>query len=688
MGLRTDTGDDVTVLTGPDGAFQAVFPQAQEIGRVMLRYREPGGNWIYAATGTPVAGPRYLAARYDGMDYLPYAVFGGAGVAQQAVTVMLRRGNAAAAAGGAMAGSDGSFVVLLRDTAGNFVSILPGDLLELAAGGVTTSFTVPAVTAQVNLESKTLFGTGPAGAQVSDAGWGCWSGPFANSQGSGGVIVDGGGNWVLPCEDLELGDTGNVFFTDVSGNQTYVSWSTPYVAVRLNGNTVAGTALPQAAVQLTLQRGATAVATAAVQADPSSGWFAAAFFGPGGLPFLTRPGDTLLVSYSGRSIAVPLVRLTAAADPATERVTGVGPAGAALLVTVRNDMGGAERRPVTADAAGLYTADFAGAYDVANGSQLQVEYSNPEGNTVYLAQHVPLVRINLSSDIVDGFAAPNGLAMLTLTRSGAAVAEAQAPTDADGAFSAFFLDSGGNLIDLLPGDSVQMAMAAAQAAGAEAAVGPAAIMAGALPLTVAMDAATDSITGNGPAGAPILLVAYRCAAGYCQAYATTVIAGGDGRYVAQLAGVFELDATSYAYAQARDAGGNLTSATTVPAETPQLAAIEEQLQEAGATVLLRLAGTANGGNLTPPQRFNVVGAGKLIFAATGGGLVVTAPDGSVLRAPDGYLSVANPLNGVWQVQVLVAGPGAVSADELGSQYAVAIGQGLYTVYMPIVKQRQ
>jgi hypothetical protein len=691
MGLLTDGGDDVTVLTGPDGAFQAVFPQAQQIGYVTLRYREPGGNWIYAATGAPVAGPRYLAARYDGMDYLPYAVSGAAGVAQQAVTVTLRRGNAAAAAGGAMASSDGSFVVLLRDAAGNFVSILPGDLLELAAGGVTTSFTVPAATAQVNLASKTLFGTGPAGAEVADGGLQCRRNPFANGQG-GGVIVDGGGNWVLPCGDLELGDTGSVFFTEASGNRTYVNWSTPYVTVRLYGNQVSGITVPQAEIQLALRRGegaaAAVVATATVQADASNGWFRAAFFGPGGLPFLTQPGDTLLATYGGQTISVPLVALAAAADVATEKVSGAGPAGAALEVSVEDDLGRAEVRPVTANAAGQYTADFAGAFDVAPGAQLQVMYRNADGNNVQLVQRVPLVRINLSSDIVDGFAVANGRAALALIRGGATVATAEAATDAEGAFSAFFLDGQGNVIDLLPGDTVQVGMTAASAAGVTEAAVPAAVTAGALALTVALDAATDSITGNGPAGAPILIVAYRCAAGYCQAYATTVIAGSDGRYAAQLAGIFELDATSYAYAQARDAGGNLTSATTVPAETPQLAAIEEQLQGAGATVLLGFAGTANGGNLTPPQRFNVVGAGKLIFVATGGALVVTAPDGSVLRASDGYLNVANPLSGEWQVQVLIAGPGVVGPDALGDQYAVAVGQGLYTVYMPIVKQRQ
>ena len=81
---------------------------------------------------------------------------------------------------------------------------------------------------------------------------------------------------------------------------------------------------------------------------------------------------------------------------------------------------------------------------------------------------------------------------------------------------------------------------------------------------------------------------------------------------------------------------------------------------------------------------NAVGAGKLIFVATGGTLVVTAPDGAIMRSQNGHLTVANPLNGKWLVQVLL-GEGEPSAN--GTQYAVAVGQGLYTVYMPVVKLR-
>lgn len=53
-----------------------------------------------------------------------------------------------------------------------------------------------------------------------------------------------------------------------------------------------------------------------------------------------------------------------------------------------------------------------------------------------------------------------------------------------------------------------------------------------------------------------------------------------------------------------------------------------------------------------------------------------------MRSANGYLTVANPLSGRWLVQVLIGGGGPFNN---GTQYTMAAGQGLYSVYMPIVK---
>ena len=307
----------------------------------------------------------------------------------------------------------------------------------------------------------------------------------------------------------------------------------------------------------------------------------------------------------------------------------------------------------------------------------------PTAILVYL-EHAGAARAHqLGSDIVDGYATPNSTAAVVLKSAGSVIASTQAPTDMDGAFSAFFLDGQGNVINLVAGDVVEVtaSLTAAASDGKEVAASPTATTS-AVGLTAIVDPTLDQITGSAPAGAAVLVSAYRCPSGSCLRYRATAITGADGSYRLALAGIFDLDQTSYAYAQVVDGEGNMTSFTSTPSAVPQLAAVESGLQAQGATLLARAAfGTANSGNLAPPMVVNAVGAGKLIFQATGGTLVVTAPDGTIMRSENGFLTVADPLSGKWLVQVLVEGPGSGN----GTQYTVAAGQGLYTVYMPIVK---
>jgi hypothetical protein len=694
VGLQTEYGAAATVRTDAGGAFQAVFPQSSEIGWVQLAYREPQGNWILAQTGQPLAGPAYLAARWDGVSnrYLAHAVAGNAGVSVQSVAVTLRRNGVVVATGATMAAADGDFTVLLQDAAGNSVDIAAGDVIEMAAGAGTRVLTVPLVTAQVNLASGTLYGVGPAYARLLTGGWYCpLLGPTAAAGAVSGATagpdeptVDGGGNWVVACDNLRQGAEGYVAVVDADDNLTYVQWHTPHVTVRLNGNEVEGVAAPEAAVRVELRRGAELIAASEVTADESDGWFEVALRASSGTPANIRANDVVVVQYGGQTITVPVTPITAEVDAAADTISGSGPAGKEMDVYAFGMQFEGMVRTVKVSAGGSYTADFREAFDIVNGVALIVDYVNDDGNTVYLRQNAPLVRINLSSDIVDGYAAPNARATLLLKRAAATVATAAAVTNATGSFSAFFLGADGAVVDLTTGDVVEITTEPFVSMGM---VGQ---PLGALGLTAALDPAFDTVAGMGPAGTPILVVVHRCLAGGCFERAMTAIAGSDGAYVANFAGVLDLDATSYAYVQAADAQGNLTSVATAPGATPRLEEVLGRLAGQGATLIATASGTANRGNLTPPLRVTVVGAGKLVLAASGGNLVVTAPDGKVLEPQSSFLTVANPLNGVWLVQVRLAAPVLINnlaPDDLGIQYTIAVGQGLYSVYMPTVKQQ-
>ena len=350
-------------------------------------------------------------------------------------------------------------------------------------------------------------------------------------------------------------------------------------------------------------------------ADESNGYFAVEFRGNGSSPIIIRPDDTVVV-YAAQTITVPVTPLSATADNTTDRVSGVGPAGQDLDVFVwTNGFWG--ERTVTTAADGSYTADFSGTVDVRPSSWVSVAHFNEDGNEVWTGSYAPLVRINVSSDIVDGYATPNASASLVLKRGGSPVASTSAPTGIYGDFSTFFLDGAGNLVDLVAGDVVEVTASPT-------------VTTAAITLTASVEAGSDTVSGEGPAFAPVLVVAYRCTPdGGCSSAEMTAIASDAGIYVANFAGVFDLDLTSYAYVQAADAEGNETSIATTPPETPQLQDVQDGLLAAGAKLLHSFYGTANRNNLTPPQVFNLAGGGRLIFIARGGDIVVTAPDGTI-----------------------------------------------------------
>jgi hypothetical protein len=650
-----------TVKTGPDGGFAITYVNEYDLsGPVWLRYREPQGNWIHAAIERTAGIAPELRVRWNENEdfYQANAVSGNAGGGPRLVTLALRRSGQVVATATALADSSGYFNAELRTAAAEPMPIAAGDVVEMAAGDVTRSMTVPPLRVAANLTAQTLFGSGPPNTplRAGDPYYGtyCWD----------STTVDPTGNFVLQCNDLQQGASGWIWVHDREGNRTYLSWSTPVVRVRENGNRVAGTVDSGAAVQVRLLRGGTPLVETSTVADEWNGAFTVRFL-QNGNPVLIRANDVVVVE-AGGMITVPVVSLTATADSAADKVVGSGPPAGELRVYAETE-GREVLRRITAGADGSYAAEFAGALDIRPGSYVEVAHTNDDGNEVYVAANAPLVRVNLSSDIVDGYATPLATATLVLKRGGAVLATAQAQTASNGAYSAFFL-AGGSVVDLLPGDVVEVTASPT-------------VVNAAIALTGTLDPQANTVSGTGPAGAPILVVAYRCAVGGCVHTSMTVIAGAGGAYVADFSGILDLDPTSYAYVQAADALGNQTSIATVPADVPRLTQVESEMASTGATLLKSAFGTANEDNLTPPLAVNVLGGGSLVFLARGGDLVVTAPDGTVTR-PDGTrYTVQNPATGVWQVQLL-------AYNTNGSQYAVAVGQGAYNVYMPVVKQKQ
>ncbi len=221
-----------------------------------------------------------------------------------------------------------------------------------------------------------------------------------------------------------------------------------------------------------------------------------------------------------------------------------------------------------------------------------------------------------------------------------------------------------------------MAPAAASAAATAATA--------AIALTAALDPDADQVRGSAPPGSVVLVNAGWCVESTCQIEQLSAVANGEGAYTADFTSLlFDLDATSYAYVQATGAAGNQTSVSTQPAQSPVRRFAERQVLVDGATLIKSSSGIANFTNLTPPVQVLVTGGGRLIFKAVNGDLVITDPNGVVLRPDDERypFTVENAKTGVWKVQVEVDDGSYI---EGGVQYAVAVGARQYTLHIPAI----
>lgn len=658
-----------TVQTDSSGAFSVSFADSSyPIYSVALRYREPGGNWIHATTQSQNSGVFYLHARWNSSvsEYAANAVSGRANVSYQTVWLTLKRGGAVLTTASVFTGYDGSFTAHFRDATGADLPILAGDIIELSSGAVVAaamiaSLTVDPVTVQTNLDADTLFGTGPAGQQLTVQG-DC----------GGNTTIDAAGAWVVECSGLNKGDTGYLYVSNTTGGRTYLSWSTPKVWVRELGNYVGGVVGLNQPVVVQLQRGGSVIATMTTTGNANNGGFNINFISTGGRPVIIQPNDVVVVSVGtahasdaavGEIITVPVTPLTAQANVTADTVTGVGPAADTLQVWVEGN-----RREAATAANGSFTANFVGLLDLRPGDDVSVSYFNADDNEVYLYFRTPLIRINLSSDIVDGYTTPLATASFVLKRGASTLATATATAASNGFFTVFFTDNTGALVDIQAGDTVEVT-ASPTVTGA------------AINLTATLDTAADRVTGTGPANTLLLVRAFTCTeANGCTEIRMSVNTDASGAYVADFSTMVNLDATSYAFVIASDAQSNQTTVATSPTQSVALEKAEEGIRNASAQLLGSKTGTANEGDVTPPLVVRSQG-GTLIFQAWNGELVVTTPSGSIADDVGSYLLVNHAETGLWKVQVRVYDFNGNSVA--GIQYGVATGDLRYGLYLPI-----
>ena len=661
--LKVVYGSYVKPVTsdGTTGAFSAGNPFYDSGGNpvnvnfsagdwVDVHYVDANGHWVYQrfTAVDPTVSAAQIYARWDGSSVKPYAVSGYAPVANAPVNLVLKRGGVTIGFATTTSTSGRWFSASLLDMAGQNVSILAGDVIELTSGGTTVSFTVPDLTAAYNPASQTLFGTGPANKSLY--WWTDWW--------SGTVTTGPDGVYFVDLSGWE-GSYGYVRYTDASGNRVYTEWARPYIWVRENGNEVYGrVGAFNAPVVVTLKSGGTTRATATTTSY-YDGWFSVYLLNAAGQPAIIAAGDTVEVVAAPSAIVVPVAPLSLAVDLANDRITGVGPAGAQLDVYA----GGAWRYPTADAVTGAYTADFAGLRDIRPGDWLRVNYWNEAGNYgIWLGYYAPLVRVNATANIVDGYATPNAPVSLALRRSGSTVATASASTNADGFFSAFFTDAAGAVVDIRAGDVVDVTASPTNSITVPA-------------LTASLNPATNVVSGSGPANSLVRVWVFHWTDSSFTSYNKSVSTDSSGAYSADFTGEVDLLDYDYAYVRYTDANGNQSAVNTVPTDSPLLTLAEQAVTGSGAALKGSSFGVANGDDLSTPLLYRHSG-GRAVFASRNGTLYITAPNGSIYDTGSTFFAVNNAPAGVWKVQVRVGG-------EEGTQYAVAAGSAAFQIYLPL-----
>lgn len=392
------------------------------------------------------------------------ATVGGVAPVGARVAVELRRRDAVVGRGEATAGFLGLWSAGIADDAGAAVAVRPGDRLRLAtAGEATVDYDVPPLDVAPDAAADVVRGRAPAGIAVRVTVGGGGNAP------AGSATAGADGRWEVAFAgqaDLVAGTTGQLAITEPrDGLDVTVTraWAVTRLAVRIGQPAVIGVATPGEGVRLTLKdaRGGFK-ASAAVEVD-AGGFFgggaelAATLAGIQGDAVDVRPTDVLEFRQGAERIDLPIPVLTADVDVSADTVAGQAPAGASLRVTAALLFFTAAR-DVTADAAGRYSADFAGAFDLVGGVGVEVTQTVPAGHTITLATAASSIRVWPEAGRVDGSAA--GGAEVTATLLGPTGQSKGAGTDTAsflGQFEADLTDAAGRRVFPQPGDRVRIA---------------------------------------------------------------------------------------------------------------------------------------------------------------------------------------------------------------------------------------
>jgi hypothetical protein len=303
----------------------------------------------------------------------------------------------------------------------------------------------------------------------------------------------------------------------------------PWIRANLYHATVNGQATPGTDVVASLLAPGTGpvLADGTSRAD-ASGAFQLVLRKSDGTAMRLAPGHRLLVSLaSGPATTLLLPDMTASADVTGDTLSGLALPSAPVVVTIAGAAGA--QIETIADAAGRFTVDFAGHVDVVPGTSGEIVAIRPDGHRIAMGWAAPCVAIALDQNQLVGIG-PSGRAVsVHLTRSGYGLGwgdETIGDPLVEGSrdWSIVLHDQAAVATPVETGDRL-IVVIADWALDVEV---PA--------LTIEASAVADSVAGVAPANAAVRVTARRAG----QSASQSVRSGSDGRYVVDLAAVWDL----------------------------------------------------------------------------------------------------------------------------------------------------
>jgi hypothetical protein len=272
------------------------------------------------------------------------------------------------------------------------LTLTPGMEVTVEAGGTVKQATiVPLTLASVDPAGNTVTGTAQPGTRVRVRVT-AYPSP-TNERISAATTADAAGHWTVGVSPLDLTYRSlvNAYVDDAEGDSTTVFKSETVVKTDLTFKYVGADGFAAFEPVTVTIRSAGGTVLAAV--TKTTLFFGSAVFTKGiDYDFDLLPGMSLTATGGPmtKQLIVPVLTLDTA-DPATDVVAGTAPPGATVEFTVTGP--GVGPHPALghaiANAAGAWSYDFTGDFDVVVGTRVFVQVWDGDGDRTSLSQSVP-----------------------------------------------------------------------------------------------------------------------------------------------------------------------------------------------------------------------------------------------------------------------------------------------------------